>query len=82
MQFRCTYCGCATRYREDLFQAEEDWNEGATFPPSCRKCVHGDGSFTPCGRQKKETFIAVMCDQYEEKIEEESGGLPRPAASQ
>ena len=29
--FYCDRCTCATKWKEDLFEAQSDWNEGHTY---------------------------------------------------
>ena len=64
--FKCTNCGCATKYKSDLFGAEHDWDEGITYSPSCRTCVHGDGSYKPCNRGTMHTFL-LYCIHHKER---------------
>lgn len=32
-EFRCTVCGCSTKAKEDLFEAQDAWNEGYVYAP-------------------------------------------------
>ena len=65
--FHCTKCGCSTKYK-DLFDAEKDWNDGITYPVECSECVHGNGTWEPCGKQFHKTF-AVLCGHFERRQE-------------
>ena len=29
---KCSKCGCATKAKDNFFEAVKDWNEGHTFP--------------------------------------------------
>lgn len=64
--FRCSHCGCETAPKL-LLEAQEDWNEGHTFPPSCMKCEHGDGTYKPCGREIKNLHFLIMCPSYKKR---------------
>ena len=63
--FCCTKCGCSTEHR-GLFEAEEDWNNGITYPVECSECIHGDGTYKPCGKQFHDSFM-VLCGHFEKK---------------
>lgn len=30
--FYCDECSCATKWKEDLFKTQSDWNEGYVYP--------------------------------------------------
>ena len=64
--FKCTHCGCATRYKVDLFDAENDWNEGITYSPDCSTCIYGDGSYKSCEKGVRHTFF-LYCTHHKEK---------------
>ena len=64
--FRCEKCGCSTNYKS-LFDAENDWNDGVIYPVSCEKCVHGDGTRKPCGKNFNKTPFAILCGNYKER---------------
>ena len=64
--FKCTHCGCATKYKEDLFEAEYDWNEGITYSPDCATCVHGNGTYKHCEKGTMHT-IFLFCPHHKEK---------------
>ena len=68
--FRCQRCGCQTKPKS-FEEAVFDWEEGHTFPPSCRKCIHGDGSYKCCGKEEKDLGFIVMCQHFEERAEPE-----------
>lgn len=31
ISFYCSRCACATKWKEDLFEVQSDWNEGRTY---------------------------------------------------
>lgn len=35
--FHCDKCTCATKWKEDLFDAQSDWNEGIIYPEDDKK---------------------------------------------
>ena len=64
--FKCDHCGCATKYKDDLFEAQNDWNDGITYSPDCSTCVYGDGSYKHCEKGTMRTFF-LFCPHHKEK---------------
>ena len=64
--FRCQKCGCSTKYK-NLLDAENDWNDGVIYPVSCEKCVNGNGTRWPCGKNFNKTPFAILCGNYKER---------------
>lgn len=36
----CNYCTCATKWKEDFFEVQSDWNEGITYYEDGKRFWH------------------------------------------